>query len=124
MPFDESMNDIKEVIKTSCIENGLIPKIVNEGVSSNSIIDDIIKLIEESEFLIIDLSLENPNVYYELGYADGVGNEGNDLLLLAKEGTKLKFDISHRRVHDYKDAYDLQQKLKNILPRFIEEGRK
>ena len=124
MPFDESMNDIKEVIKTSCIENGLIPKLVNEEVSSNSIIDDIIKLIEESEFLIIDLSLENPNVYYELGYADGVGNEGNDLLLLAKEGTKLKFDISHRRVHDYKDAYDLQQKLKNILPRFIEEGRK
>ena len=82
-----------------------------------------VKLIEQSEFLIIDLTLENPNVYYELGYADGVGNEGKDILLLAKEGTTLKFDIKHRRVHFYKDAYDLQNKLKNILPQLIKEGR-
>lgn len=123
MPFDKSMRDIQKVIKDACKRNGLQAKIVNNGISSNTIIDEIKKLIEESEFLIIDLTLENPNVYYELGYADGVGNEGTDILLLAKEGTTLKFDIQHRRVHFYKDAYELQNKLTNILPQFIQEGR-
>jgi len=123
MPFDKSMKDIQKVIEHACEENALQSKIVNNGISSNSIIDEIKELIEQSEFLIIDLTLENPNVYYELGYADGVGNEGKDILLLAKEGTTLKFDIKHRRVHFYKDAYDLQNKLKNILPQLIKEGR-
>jgi hypothetical protein len=123
MPFDDSMKDIQRVIEESCKKNGLQAKIVSNGINSNAIIDEIKKLIEESEFLIIDLTLENPNVYYELGYADGVGNEGADILLLAKEGTNLKFDIQHRRVHFYKDAYDLQNKLMDILPKFIQEGR-
>ena len=118
------MSNVRKAIEESCKECGLEPKIVDDGVGANTIIDDIKELIETSEFLIIDLTLENPNVYYELGYADGVGNEGKDMLLLAKEGTTLKFDIQHRRVHFYEEAYDLQKKLKEILPRFIEEGRK
>jgi hypothetical protein len=123
MPFDKSMADVQQIIEESCKNNNLEPKIVNHGVSTNSIIDEIKELLENSEFLIIDLSLENPNVYYELGYADGVGNEGKDVLLLALEGTDLKFDIKHRRVHFYKDTYNLQEKLKEILPQFIQEGR-
>lgn len=124
MPFDESMKNIQKVLEDRCRESELMTKVINHGVASNTIIDEIRELIEESEFLIIDLSMENPNVYYELGYADGVGNEGKDILLLAKEGTVLKFDIQHRRVNFYQDAYDLQEKLKIILPQFIEKGRK
>ena len=123
MPFNKSMADVQQVIEKSCNDYRLEPKIVNHGVNSNSIIDEIKELIEKSEFLIIDLSLENPNVYYELGYADGVGNEGKDVLLLAREGTDLRFDIKYRRVHFYKDTYNLQEKLKEILPQFIQEGR-
>ena len=121
--FDKSMSNVRKVIEESCRECGLEPKVVDDGIGANTIIDDIKELIETSEFLIIDLTLENPNVYYELGYADGVGNEGKDMLLLAREGTTLKFDIQHRRVHFYEEAYDLQNKLKEILPKFIEEGR-
>ena len=123
MSFDNSMKDIQKVLEMSCKDNNLMPKVVNQGVGSHNIIDEIKKLIEDSEFLIIDLTLENPNVYYELGYADGVGNEGKDILLLAQKDTILKFDIQHRRVNFYKDAFDLQEKLKEILPQFIQEGR-
>ena len=123
MSFDNSMKNIQQVLETSCKDNNLIPKVVNNGVGSHNIIDEIKKLIEDSEFLIIDLTLENPNVYYELGYADGVGNEGKDILLLAKKDTTLKFNIQPRRVNFYKDAFDLQEKLKEVLPQFIMEGR-
>ena len=124
MPFADEMKNIQKVIEEGCRSNNLEPKIVNNGlVGSNTIIDEIKELIEESEFLIIDLTLENPNVYYELGYADGAGNEGKDILLIAKKGCDLKFDIRQRRVNFYDDAYDLQEKLKDILPLFIKEGR-
>lgn len=124
MPFADEMKSIREVLENGCRAHGLCPKIVDNGlVGSNTIIDEIKELIEKSEFIIIDLTLENPNVYYELGYADGAGNEGKDILLIAKKGTVLKFDISHRRVHFYDDAYNLQEKLKEILPAFIERGR-
>lgn len=119
----EGMDDIYQVLKKTCEENSLKSVRVDELNNSNSIIDDVINLIEKSEFIIIDLTHNNPNVYYELGYADGAGNQPCDILLIAKKETKLHFDTSHRRVLFYDDAYDLQEKLKLKLPKFIEEGR-
>lgn len=116
--------DIYQVLKKSCEEQSLKSVRVDELANANAIIDDIKQLIEESEFIILDLTHSNPNVYYELGYADGVGNEGVDILLIAKNDTKLHFDTQHRRVLLYKDAYDLQEKLKEALPKFINGGRK
>ena len=37
-------------------------------------LDDISELILKAEFIVCDLTLERPNVYYELGYAHGAGN--------------------------------------------------
>ena len=70
---------------------------VDENVGSGLVVGEITKLIEDAEFIICDLSLERPNVYYELGYAHGVGNEANDILLIAKEGTNLHFDAPGQR---------------------------
>ena len=85
------MDDIYEVLKKSCEDFELKSVRVDELANANSIIDDIKSLIEQSEFIIIDLTHSNPNVYYELGYVDGVGNEGKDILLLAQEGDKALF---------------------------------
>jgi hypothetical protein len=119
-----SMDDIYTVLKQACENSGLSSVRVDQPVNSNSIIDDIKKMIEQSEFIILDLTHENPNVYYELGYADGAGNEGRDILLIAKEGTKLHFDVIARRVLFYKNSFDLQEQLKIKLPQFIDGGRK
>lgn len=118
------MDDIYKVLKKSCEENGLNGVRVDELTNSNAIIDDIKDLIEKSEFIILDLSHPNPNVYYELGYADGVGNNGGDILLIAQKDTQLHFDVKHRRVLLYKDAFDLQEQLKVRLPQFKKDGRK
>jgi superfamily I DNA and RNA helicase len=97
---------------------------VDQSVNSNPIIQDIKNMIETSEFIILDLTHENPNVYYELGYVDGVGNEGKEVLLLAQKDTKLHFNIADRRIMFYKDAFDLQEQLKTKLPQFRDGGRK
>jgi hypothetical protein len=61
-------------------------------VGSGFIIREITESIERAEFLVFDLSYERPNVYYELGYAHGVGNEAPEILLIAREGTSVHFD--------------------------------
>ena len=98
MQFDTTTDEIYEVIKKACIDNGLEPNRVDELVGASSIINDIERLIEEAEFIILDLTYSNANVYYELGYAFGSENRESDILLLAKDGTDLKFDVRHRRV--------------------------
>jgi hypothetical protein len=89
MPFkDEEMTDAYSAIKDECDKLGLHAKGVDENVGSGLIIREISEFIERAEFLICDLTRERPNVYYELGYAHGVGNEGTDILLVAREGSR------------------------------------
>ena len=59
-------------------------------------------MMGHAEFLVFDLSYEKPNVYYELGYAHGIGNHAGNTLLIAREGTRIHFDIAPLRVQFYR----------------------
>jgi hypothetical protein len=72
---------------------------------------------------VFDLTYERPNVYYELGYAHGVGNEPLDILLIAKYGTKVHFDISPYRIQFYKSTEHLRQLVARNLRGMIEKTR-
>jgi hypothetical protein len=89
------------VVKDECSRLGLQARRADEEGGSAFVIGDVTRLIEDAEFIICDLSEERPNVYYELGYAHGVGNESDDILLVAREGTRLHFDIAPLRVQYY-----------------------
>jgi hypothetical protein len=84
----------------------------------------VLRGIEEAELLIFDLTVERPNVYYELGYAHGVGNRATEILLIAKTGTKVHFDIAQLAIVFYDSATDLEQKLPRRLERMLIESRK
>ena len=62
-------------------------------------------------------------MYYELGYAHGVGNIESDILIIAKEGTKLHFDVSPMSVNFYKTTEDLRKILLINLKYMIETTR-
>lgn len=114
MSFVSEDSDVTySTIKEVCKNLGLRATRVDEGHGSGFIIREITSLIERAEFLVCDLSHERPNVYYELGYAHGVGNEADDILLVAKAGTKLHFDIAPLRVH----YFDGEEALRAILRR-------
>ena len=70
-----------------------------------------------------DLTGERPNVYYELGYAHGVGNEGQDILLIAKKGSDIHFDIAPLRVPYYRSTEHLRKILRESLPEMIRMTR-
>lgn len=118
MPFRGPESDeVYATIRDVCTRHGLLPQRVDEYTRSGIVVRDIAELIEQAEFLIFDLTDERQNVYYELGYAHGVGNEASEILLIAKEGTQLHYDIAGLRVH----FYDSPTHLASILSKALEE---
>ena len=125
MPFSGvEMDEIYNAIKDECRKIRLRTRRVDESEGSGLVIREITDLIERAEFIICDLSRERPNVYYELGYAHGVGNEAIDILLIAKEGTVLHFDIAPLRVHFYSSTEHLRSVVSSSLKAMIKATRK
>jgi len=116
---DDAFNAIKE----TCKSIKLNARRVDENYTSGFIILEIIELIEKAEFIIFDLTYERPNVYYELGYAHGVGNSPTNILLLAKEGTEISFDIAGLRVCYYKTTEHLRLVVRQVLSEMIKASR-
>ncbi len=121
--FDESMNNIRKIIKEAFVTKGIDISTADDDKGSHIITNHILKSIEEAEFIVADLTQAKQNVYYELGLAHGVGNDGNDILLLAKEGEKIHFDVKHMHINFYKSEYDLQEFFKENLANFIAKSR-
>ena len=125
MPFEGAdMLEAYNAIKDECAKLGLACIRADDSIGSGFVIRQITDLIERAEFLIIDLTYERPNVYYELGYAHGVGNEASEILLIAKEGTSLHFDIAPLRVLHYKDVSDLRSAVSDSLKRMMASTRR
>lgn len=95
---------------------------------SSAIIDQILKNIEEGGYLIADISLANPNVYYELGYQMGL-NKGKEqkqdnFLLVHNKGVAnadfekdKSFNISHIGIETANNRNELREKVKVQLKR-------
>lgn len=124
MSFDKTNDDTYLAIKDECKKIRLEAVRIDEVTGSGLILRNIVNYIEKSEFLIVDLTDEKPNVYYELGYAHGVGNEDCDILLIAKEGTKLHFDIEPLAVHFYSSTEHLRKIVNAQLKKMIKLTRK
>jgi len=116
MPFrGQEMAEVYSAIKDECRKLKLRAMRVDENVGSGLILREITDMIERAEFIICDLTCERPNVYYELGYAHGVGNEARDILLIAKEGTTLHFDVAPLRVQYYRSTEHVRSVVSSSL---------
>lgn len=119
MSFAKEYNDVFSAIKDECIKLRLKASRVDCNAGSGLILRQILTSIENSEFIIVDLSDERPNVYYELGYAHGVGNGEHDILLVAKQGTQLHFDIAPLSVKFYESTEELRKIVNGNLNEMI-----
>lgn len=126
MAFAPSMDDVYTVISEECkkLRLGLRSRRGDEGMGAGALIDEIAHSIVRAEFIICDLTDERPNVYYELGYAHGVGNQPLDIFLTARAGTELHFDIRGRRVQFYNDFDHLRELMRTRFKKQVLERRK
>lgn len=108
MAFSPDMDPIFEGIRAAAASNGLQAKRVKDIIGDYRINDMIISKIRTAQIVVADLTHERPNVYFELGYARGLGKR---VVTTAREGSKLHFDV-----HDWTCVfYDDSRVLEKLL---------
>ena len=94
------------IITRAVNEVGLKPLRADETVGSRLIHSDMFRDLRDRAIVLADLSLENPNVFYELGIRHVMSPTGT--VLMCRKGTDLPFDVRLSRVVFYKfDGDDL-----------------
>ena|ERR1700752_4214427 len=116
MSFQGHMHEVLATVKDECATLGFKATSSKDIVGSDLVMKKIAALIERAWLIVCDLTHERPNVYYELGYAHGVGNTGDNILLIAREATTLHFDVSPLGVHYYSSMESLRAILQKNLP--------
>jgi len=90
MSFEPEYRDVFASYHDVCREFDFDAVRTDEDQSLERIVPRIEAGIRGSAFVIADVSEAGPNVFYELGYAKGLGK---DVVLTARQGTPLPFDI-------------------------------
>ena len=100
MQFSDAFNALyTDVIKPTCEQFGLKAIRADDIYNSGLIINDITQSIEEASVIIADVTTDNPNVFYEVGYAHGIKKA--TILLSDRTREKLPFDLSGFRTLFY-----------------------
>lgn len=116
MSFEgKGMGGVLNTVRDECAKLGLKAVRSDDAVGSEFVMKQVGNLIERAALIVCDLTYERPNVYYELGYAHGVGNGADNILLLARAGTTLHFDIGPLRINHYSSLDKLRTILKKNL---------
>lgn len=100
-PFDERNDKLyDEVYKEALEEAGVEPYRVDQDPTVAIPIDDIEQNIRASAICLADITTNNPNVWYELGFAFAVDRPVVMTCANGRSGP-LPFDIQHRTVISY-----------------------
>lgn len=101
-PFDGDTFDkrFEEVFAPAIRAAELEPYRVDQDLKVSIPIQDIESGIRESQICLAEITLDNPNVWFELGYAIACGKEV--VLVCSNERTtKFPFDVQHRTIIKY-----------------------
>lgn len=96
-PFDKRYDDVfVPAIEKAALE----PYRVDRDPTASVLIETIERCIQDSEVCLADISLDNPNVWYEVGFAIASGKE---VVLVCSEerATTFPFDVRHRNILAY-----------------------
>ncbi len=117
MPFDDQYKDSYEFgIKTMLDGNGVNTETqlfrADEKFSSTDIMCKICRAIQESQYILINISGQNPNVMFELGLAYGLNKK---VFLLKDKQSAEVTDLKGLEYIEYAHAGDLARKLRERL---------
>lgn len=133
MSFHKSADNIREALKAGITGAGYSAELMDEIIHNHQIVPEMLRLIKESKFLIMDITEPNFGAYYEAGYAQGLGKE---VIVTCREdvfntkdykcehkqdngedcryklvASKPHFDIAQKQILVWKDFDDLTRQL-------------
>ena len=118
MQFSTPYNELyDEVIAPICDQSKIKAIRADQIYGPEIIIADIMKQINESKIVIAEISSANPNVYYEIGYAQAMGKP---IILIAEQGTKPPFDVSPFRILFYENSIPGKKRVEEGLKKHLQ----
>ena len=119
MCFDETLEDIYTFgIKPAVEQLGYIPIRVDEIAHNDKIDSKIFEIINKSRFVIADFTHQRNGVYYEAGYAKGIGLPVVQTCR-SDDFNNLHFDIKTINTIKYANVAELKKKLKSHIEKSI-----
>jgi hypothetical protein len=113
IPFSTPYRDVRASYAQVCLEFNFELQGTEESETTERIIPRIHEGIRRAAFVIADISEVRPNVYYEIGYAQGLGKQ---VIVTAKKGTLLPFDVADVPVLFWEGQEGLKEQLRKRLP--------
>lgn len=100
-PFDKDKFDQRftDIFEPAIEAAGLEAYRVDRDPTVTIPIERIEEGIKNAKICFAEITLDNPNVWYELGFAFA---SGKDVVMVTEERQKFPFDIQHRHVINYK----------------------
>jgi len=122
-PFDKRYQD---VLDPAIRAAGLEPYRVDHDPAASIPIDQIESGIRASSICLADISTDNPNVWFELGFAIAAQREVV-ILCSASRRDRFPFDVQHRNVITYttessSDFVELKDKITKRLKAILAKG--
>ena len=82
--------------------------------TSGPVVDEVCRLLRESDLVVIDSSGDSHSVSYEIGYCHGIGRPTQDTILLRNDA-QLPFNYRHYRHRVYRDTRHLKRLLRDYF---------
>jgi len=110
--YDEVIKPVTEYFGYQCVR-------ADEKYASTPIRNDMIQSIKDSSVVVADITPNNPNVYYELGYSHAIGKP--TILLCEKNRDTLPFDVSGLRTIFYANTIVGKREVEDRLKKYLEK---
>ncbi|MES5929753.1 hypothetical protein QCI77_27825 [Bacillus cereus group sp. MG9] len=110
MSFNDELKELRKQLCEGIEANGFKPVIIDSKEHNNQIVPEIFYEIERAEFVIADLTHHKAGVYYEAGYAKGIGKQ---VIFTCRkdEFEKRHFDVAQTNTIVWESEYELNRKL-------------
>ena len=122
MPFDKKFIDVWELgIRPSIDSLKLDCRRADDFAHNKEILAVIRTLIQQSLLIIADITDNNANVFYELGFAHGLGKPA---ILITQNRDEVPFDLRGIKNIEYRSVTDLKSKLPELVSTVLNLSRR
>lgn len=118
-PLGEDYSKVREAVTQMLMEIGVEPILVENMAPKEQIIEMILRSINRADFIIADLTGKNPNVMYEVGFAQALKKPL--FLIVQQDSEPLPSDMSGHLffVYDLSSLEQLQLTIREWVSRYL-----
>lgn len=120
MPFTAELDDAYHLgIRQVAVNLGFTCERADEMQYVGGVIEKIYDSIRDADVVVAEVTMPNPNVYYEVGFAHAIQVP---VILLTRDVQATRFDLRGYRHIVYSSIVDLQNKLEGMLDRVMQDN--